>query len=581
VLVGRGGGDILRGGAGNDKLIGGGGRDVVRAALGADLIDGGRGDDVIFGGPGNDRLLGRLGLDRLLGQQGDDRLWAHDGLRDRLVGGLGEDVAFGDRLDARSEVESFTIPTPAPPVIKKGPTPGGTTARRDPTFVFSSAQLVRFECRIDAGPWTPCAQGRKGRISYRDLPEGRRTFAVRAIDHAGSPSDATIVSWSIDLTAPVARLTSRPADGTSRSATFHFTSSESGIFQCKVDSARFRACGSGTAGRRDYSDLAVGEHTFSVRAKDSAGNVSVPVTHRWTILPPPSPSDPTIAAAGDIACDPAHPNFNGGSGTGDNCRQLRTSDLLVGKGYRAVLPLGDNQYYCGSYRSWLDSYDRSWGRVKGITRPAVGNHEYLTHPGSLPSTDCDSSNSGADGYFRYFGSAAGARDKGYYSYDIGAWHLIALNSNCGDAGGCHESSPQLRWLRSDLQAHANRCTLAYWHVPLFSSGGRDEAKTRTFWQALYNANADVVLTSHDHTYERFAPQNPNGGLDLARGIRQFVVGTGGSNHTSFVTVAPNSEVRNSTTYGVLRLTLRPGSYDWKFVPEQGKSFTDQGTNTCH
>jgi calcineurin-like phosphoesterase family protein len=288
-----------------------------------------------------------------------------------------------------------------------------------------------------------------------------------------------------------------------------------------------------------------------------------------------------IAAAGDIACDPAHPNFNGGSGQNGDCRQLATSNLLVGKGYDTVLLLGDNQYYCGGYAAWLASYDRSWGRVKGITRPSAGNHEYITQPGSLPSKGCGATNAGAAGYFRYFGSAAGDPSKGYYSYNVGAWHLIALNSNCGDAGGCGAMSQQTRWLRADLNANRTRCTLAYWHVPLYSSGGRDEPKTRPFWQALYDANADVVLTSHDHTYERFAPQNPNAGVDRARGIRQFVVGTGGANHTSFVTVAANSEVRNADTYGVLELKLHPGSYDWKYVPEQGRNFSDSGTNACH
>lgn len=286
--------------------------------------------------------------------------------------------------------------------------------------------------------------------------------------------------------------------------------------------------------------------------------------------------DPVIAAAGDIACDPSSSSFNGGNGTSGACRQRYTSDLLVNGGYAAVLLLGDNQYYCGGYQAWLQSYDLSWGRVKSITRPSVGNHEYLTSGG----TDCTSANAGAAGYFRYFGSAAGQPSQGYYSFNVGAWHLIALNSNCSSAGGCGSSSPQGQWLQADLAANRNLCTLAYWHIPLFSSGGRASSNTQALWQILYNNNVEVVLNGHDHIYERFAPQAPNGTLDNARGVRQFTVGTGGSNHTSLASLAANSLVRNTDTFGVLKLTLHSTSYDWQFVPEAGKTFTDSGTASC-
>ncbi|HXD12181.1 MAG TPA: DNRLRE domain-containing protein, partial [Anaerolineales bacterium] len=288
-------------------------------------------------------------------------------------------------------------------------------------------------------------------------------------------------------------------------------------------------------------------------------------------------SDPVIAVAGDIACDPSNSNFNGGNGSSGSCRQKYTSDLVVNGGYAAVLPLGDNQYYCGGYQAYVQSYDPSWGRVKSITRPVVGNHEYLTSGG----TDCNSANSGAAGYFQYFGAAAGNPSQGYYSYDVGAWHLIAINSNCSSAGGCGTSSPQAQWLVADLNAHANFCTLAYWHIPLFSSGGRASSNTQAIWQILYDHNADLVLGGHDHTYERFAPQTPNGTLDTVRGIREFIVGSGGANHTSFTSIFANSEVRNADTFGILKLTLHATSYDWQFIPEAGKVFTDVGTGTCH
>ena len=287
--------------------------------------------------------------------------------------------------------------------------------------------------------------------------------------------------------------------------------------------------------------------------------------------------DPVIAAAGDIACDPTSTSFNGGNGSSSSCHSRYTSDLLVNGNFAAVLALGDNQYYCGGYTAYVQSYDLSWGRVKAITHPSVGNHEYLTSGG----TGCDASNTGAAGYFRYFGAAAGDPTKGYYSLDIGAWHVVALNSNCSSAGGCGTGSPQYNWLRADLAAHPTTCTLAYWHIPLYSSGGRAASNMRTLWQVLYDNNADLVLEGHDHTYERFAPQNATGGLDTARGLRSFIVGTGGANHTSFTTIAANSEVRNASTFGILAVTLHPTSYDWQFIPEAGKTFTDSGSTACH
>jgi hypothetical protein len=285
------------------------------------------------------------------------------------------------------------------------------------------------------------------------------------------------------------------------------------------------------------------------------------------IHPASAASDPVIAAAGDIACGPADINYDGGLGTPSACRQLYTSNILVNGSYTAVLALGDNQYPCGTYASYEASYDPTWGRVKPITYPVPGNHEY----GCSPT---------AAGYFQYFGWAAGQQGQGYYSFDLGAWHLIALNSQCAYIGGCAAGSPQYNWLQSDLAAHPNQCTLAYWHIPLFGSTTLKSPETQPLWQLLYDHQADVVLNGHSHTYERFAPQGPNGVLDNTQGIREFIVGTGGENHTGVATVAANSQVRNNTTFGILALTLHPASYDWKFVPESG-TFTDSGSATCH
>lgn len=272
-------------------------------------------------------------------------------------------------------------------------------------------------------------------------------------------------------------------------------------------------------------------------------------------------SDPVIAAAGDIACGV------GSKVTATACHQAATSNMLLGTGLAAVLPLGDLQYERGASDAFAASYDPSWGRLKSITRPVAGNHEYGT--------------AGASGYFSYFGSAAGTPGQGYYSYDIGSWHLIALNSNCSTAH-CAPGSAQLNWLQADLAAHQSSCTLAYWHHPHFSSGPHGDGGTSAyFWDALHDGGADVVLNGHDHDYERFAPQNQYGEPDPAYGLREFVVGTGGRSHYQFTTIKANSEVRNADTFGVLLLTLHPTSYSWRFAPEAGKTFTDSGTTNCH
>jgi acid phosphatase type 7 len=232
-----------------------------------------------------------------------------------------------------------------------------------------------------------------------------------------------------------------------------------------------------------------------------------------------------------------------------------------------VFTLGDNVYNSGTSAEFANCYNPTWGRHKARTKPSVGNHEYLT--------------SGASGYFNYFGAAAGDPKKGYYSYDRGDWHVIVLNSNCSQVP-CAAGSAQDTWLRADLAAHPNKCTLAYFHAPLYSSGKYgNSTSVRPFWKALYQANADVVLSGHEHDYERFAPQNPYGAFDSARGIREFVVGTGGTYLRPFGTIKPNSQSRNASTPGVLKLTLNSGGYAWKFVPVAGKTFTDSGTASCH
>ena len=280
-----------------------------------------------------------------------------------------------------------------------------------------------------------------------------------------------------------------------------------------------------------------------------------------------------MVAAGDIACDPTRPaDPEEGPTLGPTCGQRATSDLALSLHPDAVLPLGDGAYSNGTLARYQRNYQPAWGRLDRISRPVPGNHEYIT---SAESVD-------AAGYFAYFRSRAGDAHRGWYSFDLGGWHLVALNGQCDAVGGCGTGSPQERWLRADLAAHAAAgCVLAYWHEPRFSSGrhGNDKAYAG-FWDDLYRAGAELVLNGHDHDYERFAPQAPDGRADPGRGLREFVVGTGGVNLRQFRTIQPNSEVRANSSFGVLLLELRPNGYAWRFVPTAG-SFTDGGSGTCH
>jgi hypothetical protein len=270
---------------------------------------------------------------------------------------------------------------------------------------------------------------------------------------------------------------------------------------------------------------------------------------------------PIVVAAGDIAsCE-----SNGDEATAHLLARIRGT----------VLTLGDNAYEDGTPAEFRQCYDPSWGKYKARTRPAPGNHDYSGGEAGIGT---------AKGYFGYFRKIAGIPGKGYYSYNLGQWHLISLNSNCAEVGHCVSSSPQMRWLKANLAAnHDKRCTLAYFHHPRFSSGvehGSSE-EVKPLWDALYEAGVDVVLNGHEHNYERFAPQDPNGRADPTLGIREFVVGTGGESHYPIFEPIANSEVHNDNTYGVLKLTLHPKGYEWRFVPAGGGSSTDSGSGRCH
>jgi hypothetical protein len=293
-------------------------------------------------------------------------------------------------------------------------------------------------------------------------------------------------------------------------------------------------------------------------AREYQSGSSVVAAHRAGHSPAVKPAtgeDPVLIGAGDIA----------------DCADLAGAEAtakLLEANPGTVMAIGDLAYPDGT-RENFTCYEKTWGRVKSRTRPAAGNHEFHS--------------AGATFYFEYFGSVAGDPKNGFYSYDLGAWHIIVLNSECKEVGGCHRGSREEKWLRTDLAAHPAACTLAYFHKPLFSSGGAhgNDPEIQPFFQALYDARADVVVAGHDHDYERFAPQSPTGSADPQLGIREFVAGTGGKSHRTFAASRPNSELRDNTAFGVLKFVLHPNSYDWLFIPEAGKSFTDSGSGSCH
>jgi hypothetical protein len=288
--------------------------------------------------------------------------------------------------------------------------------------------------------------------------------------------------------------------------------------------------------------------------------------------PPPLPggrgpaSPVTVVAVGDIACSPDDPLYDGGLGTAEACQQKATSDLALALQPGAALLLGDLQYDVGALVAFQQSFAPTWGRLLAISHSAVGNHEYGTP--------------GAGGYRAYFGSLATPQGTTWYAFDLAGWHLVALDANCTQVGGCGEGSPELAWLRADLAVNPGRCTLAYWHQPRFSSGPHgSDAAYAPFWSTLHAAGADLVLAGHDHDYERFAPQDPAGGLDRVGGIRELVVGTGGRSLYDFATQEPHSEARRRA-FGVLALTLYPLGYTFAFLPVDG-SPGDSGGGLCH
>jgi len=293
---------------------------------------------------------------------------------------------------------------------------------------------------------------------------------------------------------------------------------------------------------------------FDVRAPSPPSTGPTPVIPTPTAKQTPAPGDVFLTGAGDIASCTSR---------GDEA-----TAAILARTPGTIFTAADNAYESGTAGQYESCYRPSWGQFKERTRPAIGNHEYVTPNGA--------------GYFEYFGGAAGPIGKAYYSYALNGWRVFVLNSNCDEVGGCSTGSPQERWLRAEMVKYRTLCSLAIWHHPRWSSGLQGGmVEMQALWEDLYQAGTELLIVGHDHVYERFAALDGQGHPDPQHGVREFVVGTGGASHETFRTPLPTSEVRNDQTFGVLRLTLGPGRYRWTFLPVAGSTFTDFGGGTCH
>lgn len=277
-----------------------------------------------------------------------------------------------------------------------------------------------------------------------------------------------------------------------------------------------------------------------------------------TPTPVPTPAPAVLIGAGDISV----------CGLDGASRTAALLARLINQYPQAeIFTAGDNAQVMGLMQEYMDCFSPTWGRFWDRIHPSPGNHDWFTE-------------SGRD-YFTYFGEAAGEAGNGYYSYDLGEWHIVSLNSNC-DAAGCEEGSAQVEWLRADLQQNQARCTLLYWHHPLWSSGTVPISPAgQAFWRIASEYGAEIVVNGHDHYYERFAPLDQDGNVNFETGIRPFIVGTGGAWLFELDEPLAITEARDNTSFGVIKFLLYPDRYEWEYVAADGSPFTDSGTGTCH
>ncbi len=501
-------------------------------------------------------------------------------------------AAIGLALPASSAptlAADHTPPTVTAPAAV--PVAGGTITSTNPFRVTWSGTdrgagiaKYRLALSVDGGTYSrvtlASAASRSAIVRLRAPHEAR--FRVRARDRAGNwsawayghpfrvtrasdadPGVTTTGAWAAAASSHYLGSRAMRSSATGASITFRFTGSQvawigtagrgNGRADVSLDGTVVRSVTtyrSRTAHRQVLYAArwpASGPHTITIRVAGTAGHPRI-VVDGFTVVDPPA-TDPVLVGAGDVAIC---------GSSGDN----RTADLLDGIAGR-VFAAGDIAYPDGTAGQLRDCYGPTWGRWRLRTSPVPGNHEYHR--------------AGAAPYFAYFGSRAGTPGKGWYAEDLGTWRVYYLNANC-TVVGCGKGSAQVSWLRADLAANPRACVAAVWHQPLFSSGYHgSDSSVRPLWDALEAAGAEVVLNGHDHDYERFAPQT-GAGTPSPDGIREFVVGTAGGPPRALATIRPNSEVRHTGTYGVLKLTLRSGGYDWRFVPIAGQTFSDAGSS---
>jgi exopolysaccharide biosynthesis protein len=536
--------------------------------------------------------------------------WTLDGASGSLVGGgrfaaaapgsATVSAAVTAQADATAGSAAITVipdtmaPVPAAPiatiVAKSIAAPGAVSvsvAWAAATDVGTGVASYELEQRVGVGAWTPVPLPTplSRAVTVALVPGDAVEFHVRATDNAANVSafkSGGVFQVRLDSERLVTfartwytRTKSSYLDGGMRStrtygatATYSFTGSAiawiaptgltAGSAKVEIDgkvvatvSLRSTA---GVARKVVFSKSwsSIGRHKIVVRALATPGHPWVSVDG-FAVIDVAS-SYPTLSGAGDIGVC---------GSTWDSA-----TAALIDKTPGTVFTAGDDAYPAGTAAQFRTCYGPSWGYFKKRTMPTPGNHEYGT--------------AGAAPYFAYFGARAGTPGQGWYAYNVGTWRVYALNANCGAVGGCGTGSPQEQWLKADLAAHPTACIAAIWHQPLFSSGPHgNNSSTKAFWQDLYAAGAEIVINGHDHDYERFAPQKPDGTLDTATGIREFVVGTGGAGLYSLTTLKANSEVFKTGVHGIIKFTLLDGSYTWKFVPVAGSTWTDSGTGTCH
>ena len=503
------------------------------------------------------------------------------------VFGAGDATVFGSRASSVDNVAAFAARPQGDGYWLATRTGGLESYGRAPAFpgvsVKDSKRITTLASTVSgAGAWMAAVDG--GVFTFGDAgffgsmgavrlnqpvvgmtptPSGRGYWLVASDGGIFSFGDAQFFgsTGDIKLVQPVVGMAS-----TATGRGYWLVASDGGVFS--FGDARFYGSVGGVRLNAPVRGLVAGPpgpdpviEPAHTSPPGTPGTPGVPVPP-GTPVPPGSPVA-TLVGAGDIA------QCSGGALNSKANATAKTLDGIPRDPSTVVFTTGDNVYETGSASDYATCYDPTWGRQKDRTRPVPGNHEYGT--------------TNASGYFNYFGPAAGEMGKGYYSYNLGAWHVVVLNSNCASIGGCADGSPQLNWLKGDLAASPAACTVALWHHPRFNSGAShgNDTEVQPLWDTLYQNGADLILNGHEHVYERFAPQNPQQKADSAFGIRQFTLGTGGAGSYSFkTTVQPNSE-RRGTPNGVLNLTLRASGYDWNFLPIEGQSFSDTGSGACH